>query len=144
MYNVTSTNNSVLKLNFPFNFPTFRCKYEKYSANLPSVSAIVIFYNEHLSTLLRTLYSIWNRTPAKLLTEIVLVDDGSTFEDLQEDLTKYIETYMPIVTFVRVKERSGLMRAREIGAKAAKGEVLVFFDAHCEAYHNWLPPLLGL
>lgn len=127
-----------------FLFLTFRCKYERHSSKLPSVSVIVIFHNEHLSTLLRTAYSVWNRTPAKLLVEIILVDDASTIEDLKDDLTKYIETYMPIVTLVRVHQRSGLIKAREIGANVARGEVLVFLDAHCEAYHNWLPPLLGL
>ena len=104
----------------------------------------MIFHNEHLSTLLRTVYSVWNRTPADLLTEIVLVDDASTIEELQDDLTKYVKTYMSIVTLVRAHQRSGLIKAREIGAKVARGEVLVFLDAHCEAYHNWLPPLLGL
>lgn len=132
------------EFNFDFFFLAFRCKYQRHSAELPSVSVIVIFHNEHLSTLLRTVYSVWHRTPAKLLVEIVLVDDASSIEDLQDDLTKYIETYMPIVTLVRVHKRSGLIKAREIGAKVARGEVLVFLDAHCEAYHNWLPPLLGL
>lgn len=138
-----SHSNSIL-FSFPLQFFTFRCKYERHSAELPSVSVIVIFHNEHLTTLLRTAYSVWKRTPAKLLTEIVLVDDASTIEDLHDDLLKFIKTYMPIVTLVRVSERIGLIKAREIGAKVARAEVLVFLDAHCEVYHNWLPPLLGL
>lgn len=122
----------------------FRCIHEKYSSKLSNVSVVVIFHNEHLSSLLRTCYSIWNRTPPNLLTEIILVDDASTIEDLGNDLTEYVEAYMPIVKLIRVKERSGLIKARVIGAKAAKSEILVFLDSHCEAYHNWLPPLLGL
>ncbi|XP_031624901.1 N-acetylgalactosaminyltransferase 6-like [Contarinia nasturtii] len=118
------------------------CVHEKYSANLDSVSVIVIFHNEHLSTLLRTCYSVWNRTPAKLLNEIVLVDDASTIADLGSDLKEYVEGYMPIVKIVRLKERSGLIKARMEGAKVAKSEHLVFLDSHCEVYHNWLPPLL--
>lgn len=113
-------------------------------ANLPSVSVIIIFHNEHLSTLLRTCYSVWNRTPAKLLTEIVLVDDASTIDDLGNDLGKYVEAYMPIVKLIRLKKRSGLIKARVEGAKVAQSEILVFLDSHCETYHNWLPPLLGL
>lgn len=105
---------------------------------------IVIFHNEHLSTLLRTCYSIWHRTPAKLLTEIILVDDASTIQDLSSDLDKYVEVYMPIVKIIRLNERSGLIKARMEGAKVANNEVLVFLDSHCEVYHNWLPPLLGL
>lgn len=116
---------------------------EKYSAVLPSASVIIIFHNEHLSTLLRTCYSVWNRSPAVLLKEIILVDDASTMPGLSDDLTKYIDNYMPIVKLIKLNKRSGLIKARVIGAKAAKAEVLVFLDSHCEAYHNWLPPLLS-
>lgn len=121
----------------------FRCIHEKYRSELMSVSVVVIFHNEHLSSLLRTCYSVWNRTPANLLTEIILVDDASTIEDLGNELTEYVATYLPIVKLIRVKERSGLIKARVIGAKVAKSDILVFLDSHCEAYHNWLPPLLG-
>lgn len=105
---------------------------------------IIIFHNEHLSTLLRTCYSVWNRTPNKLLTEIILVDDASTITDLGTDLDEYVEGYMPIVKLIRLNERSGLIKARMEGAKVANSEYLAFLDSHCEVYHNWLPPLLGL
>lgn len=108
------------------------------------VSVIIIFHNEHLSTLLRTCYSVLNRTPDKLLTEIILVDDASTIPDLGNDLTTYMQTSLPMVKLIRLEQRSGLIKARVVGAKAAKSEILVFLDSHCEAYHNWLPPLLGM
>lgn len=72
------------------------------------------------------------------------MDDASTMAGLSEDLNEYIDKYLPIVKLIRLDQRSGLIEARVIGAKAAKGDVLVFLDSHCEAYHNWLPPLLGL
>lgn len=122
----------------------FRCIDEKYSVNLANVSVIIAFHNEHLNTLLRTCYSIWIRSPAKLLTEIILIDDASTIENLGNDLTEYINANMPIVKLIRLRERSGLIKARIIGAMAAKSEILVFLDSHCEVYHNWLPPMLGL
>ncbi|KAL0859351.1 hypothetical protein ABMA27_011143 [Loxostege sticticalis] len=34
------------------------------------------------------------------------------------------------------------MVARVTGAKAARGDVLIFLDAHCEVGHDWLRPLL--
>ena len=42
-----------------------------------------------------------------------------------------------IVKKVRTPERSGLIRARLAGARAATGDVLVFLDAHCEASEGW-------
>lgn len=79
-----------------------------------------------------------------LLKEIILVDDASTLDGLSEALREFIDKHMPIVQLIKLNKRSGLIRARVIGAQAAKGEVLVFLDSHCEVYHNWLPPLLGM
>jgi polypeptide N-acetylgalactosaminyltransferase len=56
-----------------------RCREKKYPSDLPSASVIIVFRNERLSPLLRTIYSVMNRSPRHLLNEIILVDDDSTF-----------------------------------------------------------------
>lgn len=99
--------------------------------HLPHVSVIVIFHNEHLSLLLRTVHGIFNRSPSELLEEIIMVNDASTKDELNESLQKY-----------DLKERKGLIVARMEGAKVATSEVLVL-DSHMEVNANWLPPLLG-
>lgn len=53
------------------------CKTIKYLSELPTVSVIIPFYDEHFSVLMRNVYSIINRSPTKLLKEIIIVDDGS-------------------------------------------------------------------
>lgn len=107
------------------------------------MSVIVPFFNEHWSTLLRTAYSVLNRSPAELIVEIILVDDASTKTFLHKKLDAYVSTHLPKVRIVRLKERSGLIIARLAGAKIATGDVLIFLDSHTEANTNWLPPLLG-
>lgn len=102
------------------------------------------FFNEHWSTLLRTVYSVLNRSPAELIVEIILVDDASTKKFLKDKLDLYVAKHLPKVKIVRLAQRSGLILARLAGAKIATADVLIFLDSHTEANTNWLPPLLGL
>jgi hypothetical protein len=55
------------------------CKQQVYSQNLPVASVIMVLHNEPLSMILRTIYSILNRSPEHLIKEIVLIDDCSTY-----------------------------------------------------------------
>lgn len=92
---------------------------------------------------MRTVHSVINRTPEQFLHEILLVDDFSDKANLKGKLDKYIEKFNGKVRIIRNKEREGLIRTRSRGAKEAKGEVIVYLDAHCEVNTNWLPPLLA-
>ncbi|XP_026327037.1 N-acetylgalactosaminyltransferase 6-like [Hyposmocoma kahamanoa] len=118
------------------------CKHRKYLEDLPTVSVIVPFHNEHWSTLLRTAFTVLYRSPKKLIKEIFLVDDASTKDFLKEKLDSYLEQNIPKARVIRVHNRSGLITARLAGAKEATGDVLIFLDSHTEANVNWLPPLL--
>lgn len=55
------------------------CKGKKYTGRLPVASVIMVFHNEPLAMILRTIYSVINRTPVHLLREIILVDDCSFY-----------------------------------------------------------------
>ncbi|KAK9505567.1 hypothetical protein O3M35_009587 [Rhynocoris fuscipes] len=121
-----------------------RCLTKKYPSDLPSASIVIIFTNERWSPLIRTIYSVINRTPANILKEIILVDDASTLDELKDKLEYYISTRLPkFVKLYRLTERSGLIKARLHGARQATGDVLIFLDAHCEVGIKWAEPLLA-
>lgn len=130
------------------------CNDIKYNVDeLPHVTVIIIFTNEIFSALVRTIWSVINRTPKSLLREIILVDDFSDKEYLQTTLHDYIDIYLntvpgynhgddELVKLVRLPKRLGLIKARLEGARMAKGDVLLFLDSHCEATDLWLEPLV--
>jgi polypeptide N-acetylgalactosaminyltransferase len=110
---------------------------------LPTTSIVIVFHNEAWTTLLRTVWSVINRSPRPLLKEIILVDDASEREHLGRKLEEYVKTLPVPVMVLRTEKRSGLIRARLLGAKHVKGQVITFLDAHCECTEGWLEPLLS-
>lgn len=100
------------------------CKLLSYPKELPTTSVIIIFHNEAWTTLLRTVWSVVDRSPTELIKEIILVDDMSTWSFLKRPLDDYIETLPVRVKLIRNKKREGLIRARLIGAKHAEVSAL--------------------
>lgn len=127
------------------NRPAPECLAVSYPDQLPTTSVIIIFTDEPVRLILRTVFSVVNRSPPKLLKEVILLDDGSKSESLLSPLDDFVSKTWPdgVVRVVRLPNRVGLIRARIEGAKVATGEVLVFLDAHCEATFMWLEPLLA-
>ncbi|XP_003745400.1 polypeptide N-acetylgalactosaminyltransferase 13 [Galendromus occidentalis] len=118
------------------------CRNISYAYDLPDTSVIIVFHNEAWSTLLRTVHSVINRSPRDLVKEIMLVDDASDREFLKRSLDAYVRSLNFPIKVIRSPKRSGLIRARLMGARAAEGKVLTFLDAHCECTTGWLEPLL--
>ncbi|KAK0401542.1 hypothetical protein QR680_015844 [Steinernema hermaphroditum] len=120
------------------------CMNIDYITKLPSVTVIFPFHDEHNSTLIRSVYSVINRSPPGVVRQVILVDDASTKEFLKEPLSDFFRKsgLGHIVKIVRTEKREGLIRARQIGATHANSDIMVFLDAHSEANYNWLPPLI--
>lgn len=145
------------------------CKFWHYPEKLPTTSVVIVFHNEGLTTLMRTVHSVLLRSPRKLIKEVILLDDCSNKANLKDDLENYIKEKfgafkggdMPTysadkgnlgeslyeksgkVQLIRNIDRQGLIRSRSRGAQSSTGDVIVFLDAHCEVNQDWLPPLLA-
>ncbi|XP_049422469.1 probable polypeptide N-acetylgalactosaminyltransferase 8 [Epinephelus fuscoguttatus] len=124
-----------------------RCAEKKYPEDLPSISVVLIYLDEALSVIKRAIRSIIDKTPARILKEIILVDDHSSNEDLTDKLDEYInsihEERSGLVKKVRHSERLGLTQARLSGWRAAVGDVVAILDAHIEVHAQWAEPLLA-
>ena len=136
------------KISLERNVPDARhhlCKEQVYPEDLPLASVVIIYYNEEWTAILRTVHSVVNRSPPHLLKEVILLDDASNRTELGESLKNYIVETWPdgVVRYVRSSERGGLIKARQVGAEQVTGDVIIFLDAHCEANHGWLEPLLA-
>ncbi|KAI1309021.1 Polypeptide N-acetylgalactosaminyltransferase 1 [Halotydeus destructor] len=119
------------------------CKYRKYPRLLPTTSIVIVFHNEAWSTLLRTIHSVISNSPRELVKEIILVDDASEREHLRTQLENYVASLSVPTKVLRTGVRSGLIRARLLGARDISGQVITFLDAHVECTRGWLEPLLA-
>jgi glycosyltransferase involved in cell wall biosynthesis len=102
-------------------------------ARTPSVSVIVCSYNG-AKTLAACLESLGRLNYPDY--EVILIDDGST------DDTAYIASQFPQVRYIH-QANHGLSHARNTGAAAANGEVLVYTDSDCMADVDWLYYMIG-
>ena len=108
---------------------TSRVKLPSY----PKASVIVCSYNG-AKTLDRCLTSLKDIHYPDY--EVILVDDGST------DETPEIAARHSWVRTIR-QENKGLSFARNVGAHASTGEVIVYTDSDCMADPDWLYYLIG-
>lgn len=160
-FNVLASDLMPLQRSLPdMRFP--ECRDIRYPNRLPTTSIIIVFHNEPKSSLLRTVWSIINRSPKELIEEIILVDDSSTHQFLKRELEEYVATLPAKVRVIRTTKREGLVRSRMLGADHAEvefpvensrqsimylcffqGMVLTFLDAHIECTGGWLEPILS-
>nr|XP_024002647.1 probable polypeptide N-acetylgalactosaminyltransferase 8 [Salvelinus alpinus] len=110
-----------------------KCAKHQYPHDLPTISVVLIYLGEALSIIKRAVRSIIDKTPQRLLKDIILVDDHSSNGDLKEKLDAYIsfihEERPGLVKRVRHSEQLGLTQARLSGWREATGDV----------WPSWMP-----
>jgi len=87
---------------------------------------------------IRTAESVFYETPAEILKEIVIVDDASA-PPLEQSWSEAAAAEFG-VKYVRLNEPAGLIGAKQAGAEAATGDIIVFFDCHVKPdIDYWVP-----
>ncbi|MCX7919057.1 MAG: sugar transferase [bacterium] len=97
------------------------------------ISVIVPAYNAE-TTIGECLTALLNQTIPRDRYEVIVVDDGST------DKTPEIAQQFP-VRYVR-EENQGPAMARNLGAKIATGEIILFTDSDCVPEADWIEQML--
>ena len=102
----------------------------------PCISVIVVSHNEG-AYLRRTVHSLLQSLPAA--GEVIVVDDGSNDGSARglSDPQGRLRTFHHVQSL-------GVSRARNWGASAAQGDILVFSDAHVEVECDWVPLFCSL
>ncbi|KAH8404461.1 hypothetical protein KR222_003573, partial [Zaprionus bogoriensis] len=125
------------------------CANHSYSINsISSVAVVLIFRNEQLAMLLRTLYSIVLNEDWPLVDSLLLIDDHSDAGMWQQQLSRdAFDEYVKLNIFrdVRIfhmEESMGVVRARRFAVRELFADIVIFMDAHVEVTAGWLAPLL--
>lgn len=109
---------------------------------------VLYFADEAGCAMRRTMQAVRGpRTPRAALAEVILFDDSSTpLAEAAVAAAGGIDggDEQPPIRWLRSETRLGVVRARMAAARAARADVLVFLDSHCEPQAGWLPPLLAL
>jgi len=98
------------------------------TAKLPTVSVIMTMRHEMPGMASLTVHAILARTPPFLLVEIIIVDDSDKISAELKQLKKVSDKVIILAT----TQREGCARSRLIGARKARGTVLMFIDSHVE------------
>lgn len=103
---------------------------------MPGLSVVLIARDEG-AELRRTVENLEDTLPER--AEIIVVDDGS-----KDRSARFLACRRS--TRLRLYDASGLgvAKARNFGARHARGDVLVFADAHIRVERDWWKPLIAL
>jgi len=100
----------------------------------PIISVITPTHNSEL-TIKRCIHSIVSQSYDREKFEVIVVDDGS------KDRT--VEYAKEAADFVITTEKCTVGKARNIGAKKARGKFFAFIDADCQAKDGWLKTIVN-
>ena len=108
-----------------------------------TVSVLIVYHNEDIMLLLRTITTLVYRTPSNNLLEVLLIDDCSD-DGHADEIREYAVGMRIPVRLSRNNENLGIANSRLLGLNKALGSVVMILDSHMEVGEMWLEPLLRI
>lgn len=109
----------------------------------PQTISVVLPCAEEQEYALKTVRSIYEATPANVLAEIIVVDDGSRPPLAETVLTPEVQQRFR-TRVIRHPTTVGLIGAKKTGGDMATGDIIVFFDCHVAPQFRWHVAFLRL
>ena len=124
----------------PIRPPVAAVKVQEPPDDAPGLTlSIVLPCAYEYENMIRTVQSVYNATPSHILKEIVVLDDAS-----DPPIAPYIphpEAWK--AKLLRHETASGLIQAKQDGADAASGDIVVFLDCHVKPAEDWWRPIVS-
>lgn len=119
---------------------------EQQQGNLKSlkcVSIILVFSDYQFYEMKKTIESVLVSDGVQMIQEILIVDDATSLDYIIDHSTTYLAK-IPGVRLMRTNsnEPLGVAKTRNLAARAAEGEFLVFLDNSVVVTKGWLQPLI--
>ena len=96
----------------------------------PLISIVIPSYNR-IHVLPRAIRSALRQTYKNF--ELIVIDDGST-----DGTSEFVKANFPEVRLLRLHKNSGASKSRNVGIKAARGEIIAFLDSDDEWSEQYL------
>ncbi|MCB2306042.1 glycosyltransferase family 2 protein [Clostridium estertheticum] len=100
---------------------------------LDKVSVVIPMYNSE-NTIIGTLESVRNQTASELISQIIIINDGSTDKSFNV-VREYASTHKKISIKIIDKKNGGASSARNAGMREVNSEYIALLDSDDE----WLP-----
>ena len=100
-------------------------------------ASIIIPTHNRLDDLEELLSALETTLEGDTLTEVIIVDDASSDGTCQK-----LQAAYPWVQLIASNENAGPAAARNVGARAASGMLLLFLDSDGVPEHNWLEAMM--
>lgn len=127
----------------PSSAPSSQCEHQQLSAHWPFVSVIIPIYNGE-ADLPDLIAGLWAQTYPAHRVEYLLVNNRSgdrTAEILQQKARESRDRHITL-TPLQADSIQSSYAARNVGIRAAQGEILAFTDADCRPHAAWLEELI--